>query len=421
MTMRERIGVGILVLVGGFASACSTATHVSRGDDLMQRGAFREAEVEYLMAADADPGDAEIAAKIRQARVSGLFQKAQRLHFAGELMTANELFHEIARLAPESESARDWLKKSERDISRNLAQQGKDHLGLREYEAAIVAFEKALEYDPDNEDARSALARAKTILKWRSEKGMELWKTGLLEGTQGHPEIAATFVENSLDLVKDQPNAEEYLADLRTQMGEQRYRLAADLEASGQWHGAAHQYRSAKTLRADVKDIDSSIDKMDGEVKADDKVRLGRLALAKERFALATKLFEQAKSLTKNAENVAAIDAFLAEVSEKRSASLYRDARDLEMQGLIEEAIEAYRSLDKEFVAYGDARERVDRLQSRVLAPAKEAYDKALEKEKEGDLAGARALLKNVLFLHPFFRDARARLRKIETAMGERR
>src|SRR5262245_4920278 len=303
MTLNRRIVAAACALAAA-GLACAEQSSVRRGDDLMERGQFEEAEREYRKAQVTLPNDSSVNSKIRQAQISQMFQEALKLHFDGELAKANMLFHEIAGLAPGTATGQEWLKKSDRDISRQLTQEGKDYLGVRSYEAAIQSFEKALQFDPNNEDAKDALERSKTILKWRADKGTDLWKTGLLEATQGHPIIAETSVQNSLDLTPNRANADDFLSDIRTTIGEERYRMASAMEKAGQWHGAVDKYKEAIVKKASVKDLDASVTRMENEVKADEKVRYGRLALAKKNYDLATNFFKEAKELTVDPANL---------------------------------------------------------------------------------------------------------------------
>jgi tetratricopeptide (TPR) repeat protein len=141
---------------------------------------------------------------------------------------------------------------------------------------------------------------------------------------------------------------------------------------------------------------------------------MGQMEVEKGRFDAAQRHLEQARGLTTDPDNLSSIEGRLVHLAERRAAKAYRSAEDLELEGKIEEAIAAFRALDEMSPAYSDVRERIDRLEQRVLIPARAAYEEAIRLEKEGDVDGARAKLREVVFLSPLFADARQRLQRLE-------
>ncbi len=411
------LGMAVVAVLGGIG--CAGVSSERNGDALMREARFPQALAAYRRAEAEGRSNPELQRKLRDAYVATRIQEGQQLLFRQELVKANELFQECVAVAPDSATAKAWLKKSERDLSRSLTELGKDKLSVREYQEAIELFESARRYDSGNEDAKAALDRAREILEWRARKGDELWRTGLRAGSQGQHGVAETRAENSLEFTGKNETVIEYVDEMRSRRGEEAYRLAHSMEEEGQWHGALRAYSEAKTLGSTAPGLDEAIARMEREAKADSNVRAGQLALLKEDFDEAIANFQSARELTEDPDNLVAIDARLAEVGESRNDYAYRKAGDLVLEGRMDDALAAFRALDASSPAYADTRERIDRLETKVIVPSRAAFAEAEERMAANDLEGARSRLKDVVLLYPFYPGARELLRKIEAKLSE--
>lgn len=400
-----------LVLLG--AAGCASRTAEQSGDELMREAKFGDAIAAYESARREGSASPTLEAKLRDAQLGAQVAEAQRLHFEGKLAKSNQMFREIAAQVPDNPTVAAWLEKSQRDLSRMITQLGKEHLSVREYEQAIEAFKKALDLDPTNTDASSGLERTAKILQWRAEKGELLWREGLRAINEGSPAVAKTSIENSLDYTPDRPEAPEMLDDLRRTLADLRQRLAMSLEEKGQYYAAMQQYRLAQSTGGVDESLETAIQRTAAEAQADECVRRSDVALAKRDFDRAAKYLQDAKGLTKNPENLAAIDAKLFQVEEKRRDADAKAAVLLEFEGKLEEALEAMKALDARAPGYRDLRERMDRL-ARQIREAKEAAADGMRLQEEGDLENARLKFKAAVFLYPFLGDARARLKHVE-------
>jgi tetratricopeptide (TPR) repeat protein len=401
------------------AAACASASFESQGDELMRQTQFADAVVYYEKAiAEGHPSEA-LELKHREARYAAEMKRGQREHFEGKLVPANTTFRALAAQLPDNAAVQAWLKKSERDLSRKLTQMGKEHLTLREYDAAIQYLKKAIDLDATNEDAATALERAATILEWRAEKGEALWREGLRSWNEGSPLQAEAQIQSSLDYTPDRPEAQDVLADVKTQIAELRQRLATNLEEKGQIYSAREQYKRVRGLGMGGNELDAAIERTDKEVKADEKVRAAEIALAKFDFAKARKLLEEAKGLTMNPENLSAIDARLFQVGEKQNDIEFQRAILSEFEGKFDLAIERLTALDQRTPGYRDVRERLDRIR-RQMADSKAAYEEGVKLLGDGKLDDARSKFKAAIFLHPLYRDARDKLKETEAAIKAR-
>lgn len=403
-----------------FASiaACKSSSYESEGDQFMRDHQFSAAYEAYRLAEHhGGTGDKTLTAKIREAYLASQVATAQNLIFTGEYVRANEILQQLSAEAPESPTVQFWYRKSEKDLSRKLTEDGKERMGVREYAAAIELFEKALRFDPQNRDAKDTLDRAKTIQKWRAEKGELLWKGGLRAISEGLPEVAESKLSAVEEYTSLHADVGDYLSEVRTVVGDNYYRMASSLEKDGQWFAALEQYKKAKTYKASPAGIDDAIARVEKEVKADQLVNAGKSALARDEFDSARDKLKKAFDMTTAKENRIAIEAALAEVSEKQNATEHQAAVDLELEGKLAESIEAFRRLDQRAPAFNDTRERIDRL-TRQLTDAIANYKDGLAKFESGDILGARAKLKAALFLQPFMPEARAKLKEVDAAIA---
>ncbi|MFN0207312.1 MAG: hypothetical protein ACKVS6_13485 [Planctomycetota bacterium] len=405
-------GAGILLF------ACRASSYESEGDDHMRAAHFSEALASYRMAeASGGKGDKQLSAKLREAYIAAQLEAGSRLLFDSEFEKSYELFRLLAAAEPDNAIVTKWLKKSEDNLSRKLTVDGKEKMGVREYEPAVKLFERALKYNPDNSDAAEALVRAKTIIKWRADKGELLWKAGMRAISDGQPAIAAANLSAVGDYTHAHPEANEYVSEVRTLVGDQHFGIATNLEKDGQFFAALRQYNKSKTMRATPAGIDDAIARVKDEVRADQLYYSAKGALARQEFDKASDRLQKALELTDRPENIIAIEAKIAEVNEGRNEYEYKTAVDIEQEGRFGDAIVAFTKLDARVPAFNDTRERIDRL-TRQIRDSSKNYEEALERLKTNDLLGARSKLKAALFLQPFMAEARAKLKEVEALIA---
>ncbi|MBI3818106.1 MAG: hypothetical protein HY286_05390 [Planctomycetes bacterium] len=408
------LGVAILLASVG----CRGASYESDGDEYFRECNFSGAFESYKMAeASGRRGNPTLEAKLKEASVYADLDRGRQLGFQGEYQKSYDLLEQLAARAPENPRVSEWLTKATRSLSRKFTEDGKERMGVREYDQAIQLLEKALRYNPKNQDAIDTLERAKTILKWRTEKGELMWHGGLRAISESQPEMAEsklTAVPNFTDAHND---VDDYISEVRAVVGDNHYRMATGLEKKGQWFAALVEYKKARTLHATPTGIDAAVARMEVEVKADQYYHAGKNSLARDEFEHARDRLTKALDATKNKDNRIAIEAALAQVTEKQNAKEHKDAVNLELEGRLAEAIDALRILDTRSPAYGDTRERIDRL-TRQLRDAQGNYKDALAKLDTGDLLGGRAKLKAALFLQPFMPEARAKLKEVDAALA---
>lgn len=411
--------VAALLLVA--AIACKSASYESEGDGAMREARFSDALTAYRLAEKhGGTNDKVLSSKIREAYIATNLQIGREYLFQSDFVRANSVLQQLAAEAPESPKVREWLAKAEQNLSRKLTEDGKERMGVREYESAVKLFEKALQYNPQNTDAKDALERAKGIIKWRAEKGELLWKGGLRAISEGQPEVAESKLSAVGEYTNAHPDADDYLSEVRAVVGDSHYRLAVGLEKKGQWFAALQQYKKAKNLHASPSGMDAAIERVEKEVKADQLYHSGKNAIAQEEFEKARERLQKALSMTQYKDNQIAIEAALALTTEKQNEKEHRNAVDLELEGRLADAISALENLDKRAPAYHDTRERMDRLK-RQLNDANSNYKEAVAKFDAGDFLGARAKLKAALFLQPFMPEARAKLKEVEAAIATKK
>lgn len=405
-------GAGLLLF------ACRASSYESEGDNYMRAARFSHALASYRRAeASGGKGDTQLTAKLRQAYIASQVDAGSRQLFNGEFEKSYELFRLLASAEPDNDIVIKWLKKSEVNLSRSLTVEGKDKMGVREYESAVKLFERALKYDPSNNDATEALARAKTIIKWRADKGELLWKSGMRAISDGQPAIAAASLSAVADHTASHPEADDYISEVRTLIGDQHFGMATNLEKDGQFFSALRQYNKAKTMRATPAGIDDAIARLKDEVRADQLYYSAKGALARQEFDKANDRLQKALDLTDRPENKLAIEAKIAEVNESRNEYEYKTSVEIEQEGRFADAIAAFTKLDSRVPAFNDTRERIDRL-GRQIRDSSKNYEEALERLNNNDLLGARAKLKAALFLQPFMPEARAKLKEVESQIA---
>ncbi|MBI5849837.1 MAG: hypothetical protein HZB39_02185 [Planctomycetes bacterium] len=122
---------------------------------------------------------------------------------------------------------------------------------------------------------------------------------------------------------------------------------------------------------------------------------------------------EKAAASTQRQSN--AVEDMLLLLHERELDNAYYAAKDVELQGRLEEAFTSYVALAESSPGFRDVKERTADLRLRI-DEAKKAYDAGAAAEANGDVEGAITHFTTVLLYWPRYQDTAARLAKLRAS-----
>ncbi len=209
-------------------------SYYNRGLELYNQGNFMDAITSFEKCLELDPENS-LAAKWQEnsftalvevqkskygkkqekgKEVSDLMKKGVSFYSKGEYFKAEAKFKEVLAIEPQNLEAKDYLSKSEKarkDKASDYIRRADAARARGDYGKAIDAYQKALEYEPNNPDAAKGLAEAKAeasrAASERLANGKALYKKGDLSGAEAEFRAALSF-DPSLN------EASSYLAEI---------------------------------------------------------------------------------------------------------------------------------------------------------------------------------------------------------------
>jgi tetratricopeptide (TPR) repeat protein len=280
---------------------------------------------------------------------------------------------------------------------------------------AMKHYEKALAYVPEYPGAVVGSKLVGDVFSARRVKsqdsylkGMRAQASGQYDQTQYHMQIA---IENDPSMA----SARERSDLARRQLADSRLRRARDAEERGWFETALREYKAVLAeFPSLAPDLDSRVAATQREVEAGAMLSDGILLIQRRDFTKARTKLEQAYE--KSVAQRAAISAQLIALRETDLDRRYNIAFDLELDYRYDDALAAYRAVDKEWPGQLDVRTRIANLES-SLELAKEAKVRGDAAETAGDLPGAIAAFREALTYAPKFGDLEKRIQALRARL----
>lgn len=380
---------------------------------LVSHGRYEEAVKQAAELAQADSDDPQRAELWRMASAAWRLENGRRLTFRDQDVEALAEFEAALELAPEAPQVRAWVsatldKLAGRWVDRAIAAHAGDDL-----EEAVRCYELALGYRPDDRLANDGLARALLQINYRRGMGEAYYERGVKALSDFWLEQAAHHFSSTLKY-DENDRAELRRTQTATLRAENRVLIAIDLEEAGQYAAARNEYRIATLFDPAHAEALAGLERTRIEERATEFLREADRRMLKGEFDAAQKALDEGEALTQRQQV-----SFAAErerLVDARLNARYEAVRTIESDHRYEEAIAAYEELLAQTPQgfYKDAIARRDSLVDSVQR-AQAAYDEALTTE---DLARRVSLLRQVMLVHPEFRDTRERLAKAEAELA---
>jgi tetratricopeptide (TPR) repeat protein len=380
----------------------------------IQHGRYAEAlEAARRLAAD-DPRDGGLQAMARDAELAYVLDLGRDEVFAGNLERALALFERAQALDPANALVASWIGKTRRQLATHWLDVAAGHTGPEGLEECAEAYEKALQYEPENLDARRGLAHVLLLRNYRAglsktyfEDGLASFRELLLQQARRGFQVSRHYRENE-PAAKRAEQVEGMLAD-------ERLAQARELEAAGRYFAARNEYRLVLVADPDHPEGRAGLDRMDREARATRTLAEAEMELRRGELEEAAEALEQAAVLTEVQEDGLAL--LKNDIQERRHERLYEDARNLVSDYRYVEAVAAYEELLSLVPDYKDAALRKQTLEE-FIRLADELYGKALE-AKDDKLA--EQYLRAIPVVWPEYKDVAERLAEIEARRAARR
>jgi tetratricopeptide (TPR) repeat protein len=336
--------------------ACQTIQTEESVSDLFRRGDFEEAYALAQTKAEEAPDDAYYAEVERMVEVAILLDEGRAQVFDGDLAGALETFFKADAAAPGHPVIRSWIGKVVGDLNDRTIRDGGTALMNGDLVRASEMYERALVFEPGQEEAKAGLARTLLLANHRKGLSEEYYKEGvrsLREYWLGRAGKEFSAVEKYAPDDKRGSFRTKQVAGL---LAQDRVLMAQDLEAKELYHAARNEYRIALLIDDQCADAVDGLARMDKEVAAAAKLDEAERATIRGDFKGAKEALVEGSDMTE--AQTGEFASAKIDLDEARWKKLYLAATDSEADGDYERAAKLYDQLLQETGYYEDAVER---------------------------------------------------------------
>jgi len=371
-------------------------------------GRYDVAVEEARRLAEAHPEDAALQALYLDTRVAALLDRGRDQVFAEDFDGALSSFLAAIELAPGHPMVASWLVKTKKQLASRWLDEAAENTGPEKLDQAEAAYERVLQYEPDNPYAIEGLAHVLLLKNYRAGQSKTYFDDGLSSFRELRLQNARRAFELSRHYRENDPAAAR-AEQVERLMIDERLAQAQTLEAEGHFFAARNEYRLVLLLDPTHAEGRAGFDRMDRETRAtsalaqaDMEIRRGELEEARETLAEAELLTEAQR---------AGLTALETGIEEKRLADLYAEAQRLTEDYRYPDAVALYAELLALAPDYQDAAQRKRTIEE-FIRLAEDLYARALEAK---DDATAEACLRQIQgVVWPEYKDVVERLQAIE-------
>jgi len=400
------------LLLAPLATSCSSTSdgRADRVDWLIRHGSYAEAVDVAAERVDAKPGDPVRQKEHRRATAAYLLDQARGTTLRGEDELALEFLDEARAVAPDNIVVENWVEKISGQLAEDWLDRALDLEGQGELDAALEAFERALEHRPDDELAQLGAARILVIKNYRAGLGEEYYQEGVRRLRDAFLHQARQSFDYAGKYLVKKDRAKDRSEIVQRQLAEERAAMARRFEAEGLFDAARNEYRLVLLLDEDNESGIEGLERTTVEAEAsqllgeaDMLVRRGRLDEAREAANEGAAITEQ---------QVVAFESMLIDIVEREYRKIYDRAYDLETDFLYEEAAAVYGDLLEKAEYFEDAIARKETLEGYIKL-ADQLYAKAQAAETD---QAKLDLLRQIDVFWPEYRDLQKLLRELDSA-----
>jgi tetratricopeptide (TPR) repeat protein len=405
----RRAAPAVVVLVL-FLAACGTPSALRRAQKAWDEANYLKANLLAEEALEQNPDDARVRAFHRKARLRGLTALGQRLVFQDRDDLAIEVLERALEIEPYDFYAQEWINKAKVKLAQRYAREASGMVGGGRLDEALATYQKAIEYDPGNVDAREGLEQVAAAWAGKQDKARDHFLRGLRARADGAFDMALYHFRIAAEQDPTNEEARAMLGELRDRIGTARFDEGLREEEAGAYRAALLDYEAAAELLPDDEDLKQRIALCRREVEAENLRAEGEVLLFRGEFQVAREKLQRAYQLTSRQK--IEVQDLLVVAREREADERYRMARDLELQERLDEALAAFRALDEEFPGFLDTRAMITRLET-AIEIATTSYQQGREAEDRGQLDDALSHYIDAVIAWPSYEDVAERIERL--------
>ncbi len=409
--LRALASAGAALLLSAACAAPESASEEDRDvARLVAEGRYEEAVVLAAEQHEADPGDALALSNYRRATAAWYLEQGRRAAFEGRDFEALEHFRDAREVAPEAHEVHVWIAKMRDNLAERFLTEALEAHIRDDLQGANDAYERVLEFRPDDRHAREGLSRVLLQLNYRQGVGDAYYDEGvralsdywLHEAKSRFGYVGKYLPENERSVERTE-EVDELLAQARVA-------IARGLDLEGRFAAARNEYRLALTLDPDLPEALEGLERTRLEAEAAELLAQADMQIRRGNLAEARVLLEEGSALTERQQEL--FEGAFVDLEQAGYARLYARAISLESDRRFEEAVAAYDELLAEAEYYEDAIARRRTLQS-FIEDAGRLYAAYEAAQDDRERAG---LLRQIQVFWPDYRDVAERLAELEAA-----
>jgi tetratricopeptide (TPR) repeat protein len=396
-------------------------------NDLIREARYSEALELAQSRIESEPADAAAQLDLARAKAAALLDRGRTAVFDEDHDRALELFRLAEEQLPESEVIANWIAKAQQEKAAIIRAQAFELSTQGLYDESLALYGEMLQlldgsgHPSDIARLRSdslqmaydAAAERLEILKaFRDDRGADYYREGVRALREYRTAEAVKAFQASLKYSPADVSSQERRGEVARIQGEERKRIAEELEGEGFYRAAATEYRAALRHLPDDKLATDGLARMELEVTVLNDLREVDRMMRKGEFEPCFAILEGAAERTQLLGDEVQLAYELA--LEARVESLYETALEYERDFRYLPAIQAFDDLLAEAGGfYQDAISRRDTLQDYV-ADATDLYARA---ETATDDQDRLILLSQIELIWPTYRDVADQLETLRAEL----
>ena len=374
---------------------------------LVQHGQYGLALEHAEKLARENPDNPRARILLRDARIAYVLDQGRELVFLGRMEEGLELFEEALVLDPENPTVQDWITKTRAQLASHWLDRAAELTGPDQLAEAGEAYEKVLEYAPDNWQGKLGLARVLLLTNYRAgqsktyfDEGLRSFRGMLLDQARREFQVSREYKENEPAVTRgiqtDRMIALERLAQ------------AKGLEADGLYFAARNEYRLVLLIETENSEAKAGLDRMDREVRVSRSISEADMDMRRGNFDGAEEALDETANLTEaQADEVTRMQAALEDA---RLEEMYIKALNLATDYRYPEAVAAFDELIAVAPDYQDAVAQKATFEE-FIRLADEFYAKALDAKDDAEAEKYLDYINRVVW--PEYKDVEQRLAEI--------
>ncbi|MEM1448020.1 MAG: hypothetical protein AAF957_00360 [Planctomycetota bacterium] len=403
-------------LLGTLVVSCSSTSTAKTGiaevQDLTRQGRYEAAARRAADLLDevpeSSPYRAEAVQASRDVSLASGMEVARRLTLADQDDDALALLAELDERYPGSTVVAAWTERTKRKLADRWFEVARSAQARESFEAARVAYAKAIEYDPNYALAEAALSGLTNLEGYRAGLAQDYYYDGVRTLTDEKLNEARSSFSKSYKYDEESERTQRRISEVDREQARARVDYAeAELVAKRRYSAAATEYAAAARLDPSSIEIAERLEVLKAEAKVTALLSEADSSILRSEFDKAEAKLRKAADLTVLQTDL--VDERLSGIDGSRAEAQYQRALNFQYDFRFPEAIAAFNEILDEREFYKDTRARLDTL-SDYVSEAKRLYAEAAA---AADDAKKLELYRQIELFWPDYEDVAEKIRTL--------